>query len=444
MMVWIKILVLSLIESTSLICILLILKLLFGCRLRLGSRQIIISAAASYILHVVLVGLIFPLNETANFVLMMLMLIACTVYLSEDKKFRNTLMLIPAVLVYVEWSGIISLLERMTGLDRYVWLDIAGAEITPLFFLQDTSLLIFLGILTIKADKKLLEVRLTTGEAIFLTLFCLFEPFLEGIFEGLEKYFQKKTYTLAWCVFILALNCAVAYGIAYRKRAKYYKLKSENYKTQFKDEYTYFQDYKDQQSDTAKFRHDFNNHVLVMQDMFNAGEYEKAKEYFSQVYGKQGISDGKGRCCSKILTGNEMADILISAKTEEMQKNDIELSVEGSLAPLSVIEPVDMCILLSNLLDNAIEANQKYMGKRYIKIRTGSSDVLFTVMITNPTQEVVKMNRELPVTTKTDKEKHGFGLSNVREIVAKYDGEMQFKAVDNTVSVKLLLPINND
>ncbi|MBP3326956.1 MAG: GHKL domain-containing protein [Coprococcus sp.] len=443
MIFWVSVFIITLADTLTFVGVLLIMKLLFGCSLRYGKKEIAISATASGIFHVIVVGLLFPMNEDANFILMILLFLVCTIWLSEDKKIRNVLMLIPAVLVYVEWCGVITLLERLTGLDKYVLLEISGSQITPLYFFQDISLLVILFVLYLKVDKKLLEIRLTVGEGIFLTFFCVFTPFLKWTFEQLEKYFQRYTYTLAWSAFILVLNFAVAYGIAYRKRARYYKSISENYKEHFENEYAYFRDYKKQQKDTAKFRHDFNNHMLVIQDMLHEGAYEKAEAYFRTITEKQGISVQAGLGDSRILTGNEMADILLAAKTGEMNKAKIHLTVEGSLTPLSVLAPVDLCILLSNLIDNAIEANLKCKKERYIRICTGKSNALFMLTIENPVHKAVVMEQGFPVSTKSEKDKHGFGLRNVRDIIVKYQGEMQFDTDVNLFSVKVILPLEN-
>ncbi len=431
---------LTLIDALTLMEILFISKLLFGCRLKLNRRNILVLSVVCTVSYFVVIGLLFPSNEEANFFLLLFIMISGTILLSEDRKSKNVLLLIPATLVCVEWANVIGLLERMTGLDHYVLFTLNGTEITPLFCLQDISMLVILYVINRRSDQKLLEIRLTVGEAVFISFFCIFTPFLSFIFEQLEVHFQKKTYTLAWCAFVLILNFAVAYAIINRKRARYYKLLSDNYKTQFSDEYMYFQDYRDRQKDTAQFLHDFKNHVLVMQNMFNAGEYEKSEAYFRELIGEKGSSAPYANNKSRYLTGNSMIDILLAVKDEALTQNGIALTVNGDLSPLQTVAPVDLCIVFSNLLDNAIEANKKYQGKRYIRLHSGKSRALFFLEIENPFSGQISMGHGLPLSTKADREKHGFGLSNAHSIVNKYHGELKLSASHNIFKAQLILP----
>lgn len=84
-------------------------------------------------------------------------------------------------------------------------------------------------------------------------------------------------------------------------------------------------------------------------------------------------------------------------------------------------DAVDMVVLLSNLIDNAIEACQKYQGERIIQI-TALSDKAFLFSIRNTTLPVKIFNNTI-ATTKSTPEMHGFGLSNIKYILDKYNGD---------------------
>lgn len=90
---------------------------------------------------------------------------------------------------------------------------------------------------------------------------------------------------------------------------------------------------------------------------------------------------------------------------------------------------------MGNLLDNAIEANQKIgIGNKYIKITSKEQAGVWSIKIVN-----AKIRNESAMknfrTTKEDKINHGFGMKNIRRIVNKYEGTMNIKEDDNSFAV---------
>lgn len=106
-------------------------------------------------------------------------------------------------------------------------------------------------------------------------------------------------------------------------------------------EYFYFQDYKGKQQDTVKFRHDFQNHMMILQKMLQRGEYEEAEKYFAELSEKSGI------VTQKILTGNEMLDMLLGIKQNMILEHQILVSMEGTISNSFYIEPVDSVFCFS-------------------------------------------------------------------------------------------------
>ena len=105
------------------------------------------------------------------------------------------------------------------------------------------------------------------------------------------------------------------------------------------------------------------------------------------------------------------------------------------------MEPVDICILFSNLIDNAIEACCKVQDERYLQINVTDSPNILMLTLRNPmTGELLKDGEGLK-TTKEEKNKHGIGLQNVEEIVRKYNGEYYYETQEYEFIIKLVLGI---
>ncbi|MDE7424455.1 MAG: ATP-binding protein [Lachnospiraceae bacterium] len=240
------------------------------------------------------------------------------------------------------------------------------------------------------------------------------------------------------CIITLIIITGAVMGIfilAHRKKIRYYKELSENYKEQFTQKYSYFQNYKEKQSDIAKFRHDWKNHMLLLQEMLNHGEYEKAKTYFTE------LSEKTVQSQQRILTGNEILDLILASKADELEQNQIQLTCNGRLETFHFMEDVDCCSLFSNLIDNAIEANLKLEQGRYITITTNRTNKLLYVEISNPMEDMAKVIETGFQTTKKESEKHGIGLRNVYEILRKYHIEYYIITNEQEFSIQMLFEI---
>lgn len=141
-----------------------------------------------------------------------------------------------------------------------------------------------------------------------------------------------------------------------------------------------------------------------------------------------------------ISTGNEAVDIVLSEKMQICQQEAIDCMpyVDGKM--LSFLRPLDICTILGNALDNAIESCRKIEAPegRQISIKTNRKGDNVVLVIRNTYDVMPKLSGDLPESTKADKENHGFGLKSIRYIVRKYGGELGCK-VDGQEFVLTLL-----
>ncbi len=415
----------------ALLNVILIVDVLFGAKLVYNNRKLAAICAGFFVMEIFL-EYVLKWDNTLKLVgLEYLFMFSTVFFFAEKRKLRTAFLTISAVIVYVQWGDIGFLVELLLGLDKYKMM-VETSKLTPMMLITDLSLIIILFMLK-QSKKPIMKIKMTLGEVIFLTLFCFFGPVLVDVLESLETIFNNKIYDLTWVMLALLMNVAVIYAIFNRKKARYYENLSDNYKQQFGEEYTYFKKYKDNNKDMMKFRHDWNNHMIVMQDLLEQGKYEEAKKYFDT------FPVAKKSKSRNLLSGNETVDAILASKAELFDEHKIDVKINGELTRLVKMEPVDICILFSNLIDNAIEACCKVEGEHYLQINVTDSPNVLMITLRNPMKGELLKDEEGIKTTKEEKNEHGIGLQNAEEIVRKYNGECYYEAQDGEFTIKLVL-----
>lgn len=183
-----------------------------------------------------------------------------------------------------------------------------------------------------------------------------------------------------------------------------------------------------------QFRHDYKNHMMVVTALLNAGKTEEASEYLETIKIKSGII---GR---QFSTGNFIVDAILNNKNSLAEEFAIKMSVSGAV-PEEGIENADICTIVSNLIDNAIEGTKRYEGDRYIKVKSSIRNGFLALSVINPVGSRIDIKNNRIKTTKQDSKNHGIGLRNVQRTAEKYGGAMLLDCTDTEftadVTVKL-------
>lgn len=190
---------------------------------------------------------------------------------------------------------------------------------------------------------------------------------------------------------------------------------------------------------TRSFRHDIKNHILVMNLLAEKENYGELKKYLRDMSGVIDESDYVR------ISGISAVDAILNEKMYEAQGEDITTGFDVVNLDKNKIEPLDLCIILSNALDNAIEANLQIEDKtrRYIKVKVHGNETFSVISVSNPVETAPEKNSAgLFSTTKSDKDAHGFGLKSIESTVSKYRGEMLAKAEDGVFTLVVRLNSN--
>ena len=415
-----------LVNVAAVLNVLLILYMFFGARLNLTNKRLAIVASVYSLIN--LIFAFIPGSDTYTIPMVFLCMVLFILIFSTEKRLINCFLAVPAALMYVQWATIFSMIERLFGLDQisYNYQDVISVKLST--FLPDYLLVGILLVLFNKVNKAAVEVKLSRAEGIILTVVCMIYPIVVQFFSFLEGSVEHPLYTPFWIVGMLLINFAIVYAVVRGKRSVYYKQVANQYKNQFQSEYDYFKDYKESNEQIIKFCHDWNNHMIVIKDLMNRGEYERANTYFSEM-----MSEGK-LLKQSYVTGNEIVDVILKSKHDLLQEHKISFEINGNLTGIGSMKDVDCCILFSNIIDNAIEANLTCDGAKYISMTVQNAKNTVHISVSNPYG-----TKEEPI-PKTNGEIHGIGLLNVKEIVEKYSGECSICKQDGVFVITCVLP----
>ena len=125
-------------------------------------------------------------------------------------------------------------------------------------------------------------------------------------------------------------------------------------------------------------------------------------------------------------------------------KTGIKLTCMADCKKLSFIDDSDLYILFGNAIDNAIEAVRKIENKekRYIGFTVYSNNDLISINVNNFFEGHIKLNKDgLPITTKENKDYHGFGMKSIKMIVDKYSGDVSIVIKEDIFNLNIFIPI---
>lgn len=288
------------------------------------------------------------------------------------------------------------------------------------------GMLMFLMLLKRLNLVKIYFTKLTVVEYVTLFLINLFYGVLEvALFQ--ESVVSHLMRSLSVITFIL-LMALILHIIIVREENISMNNMIGNLKEPMKQITESYIEMNEKNTELRRFRHDTKNLLLALQLLIAEGQYEQAAEYINNMQ-----EDMERTKIKTFDTGNFIADALLESKAKIAARHEITILAEGCI-PANRVEDVDLVILISNLLDNAIEAAKKVDGDRWIAIQSILKKNIWIFSVTNSCINDVVIRNNYIETTKDNKEAHGFGLSNIERVIRTYGGRLQLSC-ENKVFV---------
>lgn len=183
------------------------------------------------------------------------------------------------------------------------------------------------------------------------------------------------------------------------------------------------------------WRHDYHNHMQVLTAYLEAGEVERARAFLDE------INENLVKVDSVIKTGNTMVDAILNSKISLMTAKEIRVDATAHVPAALAVADVDLCVIIGNLLDNAMEACERLPAEgRFVRIYISVKGTHLYMSFTNAAgKKQMKVGNIFASTKGAD---HGFGLSRVDALVAQYGGYLTRASEDGGYTTEVILPIN--
>lgn len=372
------------------------------------------------------------LNSTVALVLILLFIFGIYMFLYEEKKGK--------LLVVSVWSSlIVSIMDKISDVVATTILTIASIESIYLQrFLLQLLTLIFWGVTGALLRKKYMTGIRNVGIGYYIgftilscadlgVLIYLGDFTINKVVVGQKMFFQLIFLVVAFG--ILAQMAMVIFLIVSRNVYQEKEQLSSKYLNEQQKHYEYLEL---RERKTKKFRHDLRHHMYMLQTLNQEKEYDKLQEYLEMMNGEI-EAFGKAICVN-----NGIVDAILNKFASEAETKGITLQVTGHFPSKCHVSAFDLCIIFSNLLSNALEAEQESGGDTIlVTCKHTVEDIVISVENDSVGKRIEKDGRM--ETSKKDKYNHGFGLENVRECVKRNEGELLIENGQNTFKVFVVL-----
>lgn len=181
-------------------------------------------------------------------------------------------------------------------------------------------------------------------------------------------------------------------------------------------------------------RHDLKQHFQVALTMLHSGKNNEAVDYMEKY--NDTVLDG---ISNKVFCDNDVVNYIINSKSKICSDRHIKIYIYIA-NEIPEFSDLDLCVLLGNALDNAIEGvSGEGSNEIYLELR--NVDNFFMISVKNTIINSVLEDNPNLISTKNEKEVHGLGILSMKEVVQKYNGSIEFYESDNKFCCDMLLDI---
>lgn len=306
---------------------------------------------------------------------------------------------------------------------------ILAAEAEEIFVLHGGIMLVFLLLL----GKKRESLRLWNG-VLLVAAYGIIGVFLWllGCTGQVETTALPRSILLWGGIVLEALLFLAVEGTLFSYK-KGFDFRTEQLRSELMEHQ--YDEIKSVYMDMRGWRHDYHNHMQVMKAQLALGNTEEMGAYLDQ------LERELDRVDTFVRSGNLMVDAILNSKLTLARRQEVAVNCSAKAPKRLSVEDVDLCVILGNLLDNALEAcAQVEKEKRFLRLylTVNKSQLYFSVQ--NAAKEEPDFDASRYISRKRGN--HGLGMKRVKAAVDKYDGYLNLANEPGIFAAEVTMPLS--
>lgn len=346
-----------------------------------------------------------------------------------EKVFYNILMIAGIVFASLLGGGIVGMFvgkDYLQAVMPYSAIRYISVTLIQIILCMMFALIIKLKKLLRVSDSKYMKV-LCVIPVISVIICCLI------LFRNNQSYASQVIYTMLAIVGVFVVNAINIVLLAIEHRIYEQRMQERVLLNAYEQKEKDVESIKAIKIENDKYRHEMKKILTVVTELIDDGKCDEASDFLHKFVETRYIGEE-----NLLYTSNVILNYLLNRKINQCKEQGIDITcfVNGVI---DKVEDVDLYILLENLIDNGMEASvQTQKAKMHLNIYADEQHI--EVEIGNSVKENVLENNPDMNTTKKDKMLHGYGLKNVRDVVHRYNGKIEYGIkVKNYIICKILL-----
>ena len=181
------------------------------------------------------------------------------------------------------------------------------------------------------------------------------------------------------------------------------------------------------------WRHDYRNHINNMKIQLSQENYDGLSDYLNE------LADDLDTVDTVIKTGNVMADAILNSKLNVAEKMNVQLNVKANVPEALPMSDVELCSVLGNMLDNAVEAcGTLPEEERFMRVYIGKLKGQLYLSVQN---SAGKVRKEKGSYFSTKEGEHGYGLFRIDRVAKKYGGYVNRQNEEGIFATEIMIPL---
>ena len=270
---------------------------------------------------------------------------------------------------------------------------------------------------------------------MFFPIFTIFTIIALIITSGSIENQRQNNVLLAISLCLAGMNLLVFYLINDILKREIRVRESELFRLRAKNQTDMYRSVSENFVKQRKITHEYKNQILCIESLINAENYDGLKNYIKNISGHLSTE------LDYIKTNNVIVDAILNSKYREtLEKGIIFIFQLNDLSKINLSDE-DIVVILSNLLSNAIEACEKYSGKKIIKLKfiQEGDDIIISVKNTYNGKIEIK-DGEVQTSKLYESDEHGIGVKNIIDVIEKYQGSYVIQNDKEEFNFSILLP----